>query len=118
MERKTMTLREFLDALPALQENYAWDDDSMGMLRGFGHILGHARATHNTITALAQLRTCLDFDPLVDWDKAAEALGLCLDAASEVISAEDRDMRHDPRLATALRYAVGMTEEGVRSGEA
>lgn len=101
-----MTLADFLAALPDLTERYAFYDDEIGELRAFvadgsGHV-------HSALTALAEAQTGVRYDPCVEWDIAARALGLSPEDASAIVSAEDRDLKHDQDLARALRQAVGV----------
>ena len=106
-----MTLADFLAALPALRERFVWYADELGQLRA--HIPGPEGAQHSTITALCDVRTGQRYDPLLDWDNAAGALGLTLEDAAAIVSAEDRDWRHDTQLAQALRSAVGVEHGAV-----
>ena len=105
-----LTLPEFLAALPLLRDRFVWYIDDLGQLRGFGPSanIQHGGCEHSTITALAEARTRQVFCYVLEWDKAAKALGLSLEDASEIVSAEDLDSRHDPRLAYALRNAAGV----------
>ena len=105
-----MTLEEFLAALPALEQKFVWFNDELGQLRGFGPSANaqHGGCEHNTMTALAEVRTGQVFCCILEWDTAAEALGLSLEDATEIVSAEDQDSHGDPGLAQALRRAVGM----------
>ena len=105
-----MTIKEFLAALPPLRERFVWYTDDLGQLRGFGPSANaqHDGCEHSTMTALAEVRTGQVFCCVLEWDKAAEALGLSLEDATEVVSAEDQDSHGDLGLAQALRRAVGV----------
>ena len=100
-----MTLPEFLDALTASAAIFAWYDDDIGQLRAWT-----AGTEHDALTAVAYYQLGATYCPYLQWDRAASALGLSLDDASAIVSAEDRDSRHDPALARALRAAVGLPE--------
>ena len=101
-----MTQAEFLVALTDLKDACGWQEDDLGQLRGYTYFSG---AEDDTITALAYFQLRKTYCPYLQWDRAASALGLSLEDASAIVSAEDRDSRHDPALARALREAVGLT---------
>ena len=110
-----MTIKEFLAALPPLRERFVWYTDDLGQLRGFGPSANaqHGGCEHSTMTALAEVRTGQVFCCILEWDTAAEALGLSLEDATNIVSAEDQDSHCDPMLAKKLREAVGVTAEKV-----
>lgn len=101
-----MSMDAFLAALPPLAALYHWYEDEHGQLRAT--IAGIQGGTHSTITALAEVRTSTQYDLNMSWEDAARALGLALEDASAITSAEDQDLRHDGRLAQRLRRAVGL----------
>ena len=104
-----MTLADFLAALPDLKEHSVWYENELGQLRAF--IPGPTGTEHSTITALCEVRKGWIYDCIVEWDEAADALGLSLEDASAIVSAEDCDSRCDAPLARALRQAVGVQHE-------
>ena len=105
-----MTLEEFLAALPALTQQFVWFEDELGQLRAHDVRMGADvdAVEHSTITALAEVRTGVVYCCMREFDKAAEALGLSLEDAMEITSAEDLDSKHVPLLAKKLREAVGV----------
>lgn len=100
-----MTIPEFLAALTDMKDRYVWYEDAYGQLRA--RIPGSEGGDYTPMTALAEVRTGVRYDPLMDWDKAADILELTLEDASALVFAEDRDMRSAPALVRALRQAVG-----------
>ena len=98
-----MTLQEFLEALSSIRQRFIFFEDDLGQLRGFGPSANaqHGGCAHSTMTALAEVRTGQVFCCILEWDTAAEALGLSLEDAMEVTSAEDVDRHFDPKLAPA-----------------
>lgn len=109
-----MTLDECVRALAGLQAHVIFFVDDMGMLRGIGRastcVL--AGAHYCPLTALASARHPGQWwNEYLDWQRAAEALGLTLADASALVSAADNDRHADPALARALRVAVGIPED-------
>ena len=105
-----MTIEEFLAARPTLAQKFVWFEDELGQLRAHD-VRTHAEVDaveHSTITALAQVRLGQGYDCMLAWDKATEALGLSLEDAMAIVSAEDHDAHQSRALARQLREAVGV----------
>jgi hypothetical protein len=103
-----MTINEFLAALGLLTETgWSWYETDGGELRGTrneGDILIEA----SPLTALAMHTTGQVYSFYTEWDSAAEVLGLSLEDASAVVSAEDQDRHHNFILAQGLRTILGV----------
>lgn len=102
-----MTIPEFVAALPALRDTYAWYADDLGELRGL-YAPQAFQVTPLTALAYAQTGEWVEWE--TDWERAGELLGLTLEDASTIVGAEDRDAHHDAALARAMRAAVGVEE--------
>ena len=100
-----MTIDEFLGALANLRERYVWYADDLGALRAF--LPPPVSAEHSPMTALAYAQTGEEWDFAVDWEHAALAIGLTLEAAMRLVSAEDGEATQ-LALTRALREAVGL----------
>lgn len=101
-----MTITEFLSALPALRDQYVWYEDTLGQLRA--PIPGPDGTEHSPMTALAETRLGVRYAVFLEWEHAAQHLGLTPDDAARLVSAEDQDRHHSPVLAAQLRQALGV----------
>ena len=110
-----LTLQDVLDLLPELASAYAWCLDDLGMLRAQALVpdlvgTGDLPWDVSPLTALAYALTGQLYDPWLQWDHAATAIGLPVWVASGLVSAEDRDQKHDRALRAQLLQALGIRE--------
>lgn len=107
-----LTLPDVLALLAVLpSDRYRWGLDDLGMLRCHALVTEEEHQVlqeFSPLTALAYELTGILYDPWLQWDAAAAAIDIPLTLASQLVSAEDADMKHAEPIRHALLQVLGI----------